>query len=142
MKYFLIRWALTTLAVLVASYVVKGIDHSSFTALAVASLLLGLANAVLKPILMILSLPLLLLTFGLFTIVINSLLLLMVGAVVEGFHVAGWWSAFWGSLVISLVSILLKPLEPDRIPGLHQQNHNPPTPPSEPRGRNDKVIDV
>jgi putative membrane protein len=142
MKYFLIRWALTTLAVLVASYVVKGIDHSSFTALAVASLLLGLANAVLKPILMILSLPLLLLTFGLFTIVINSLLLLMVGAVVEGFHVAGWWSAFWGSLVISLVSILLKPLEPDRNPGLHQQNHNPPPPPSDSRGRSDKVIDV
>jgi putative membrane protein len=142
MKYFIIRWALTTLAVLVASYVVRGIDHSSFTALAVASLLLGLANAVLKPILMILSLPLLLLTFGLFTIVINSLLLLMVGAIVEGFHVTGWWSAFWGSLVISLVSILLKPLEPDRSPALHQQNHNPPPPPPDSRGRSDKVIDV
>jgi putative membrane protein len=135
MQGFLIRWFVTTVAVFVASYVVPGIDCPTFGSLITASLLLGFCNAVLKPILMFISLPLLILTFGLFTLVINSFLLLLVGYLVHGFHVAGWGSALFGSLIISVVSILLKP------------NRTFPTPPSgtSTKGNvqsNDRVIDV
>ncbi len=109
MKSFLIRWVITTIAVLAAAHIVPGIDyHQDWGLLLTASLLLGLVNAVLKPFLILISLPLLLLTFGLFTFVINSFLLLFVSKLVRGFDVCGWGSAFWGSLVISFVTILLK----------------------------------
>ncbi len=108
MRTFFLRWLITTIAVLVAAHLVPGIHYEDLGSLFVASLVLGLVNAVLKPILMLLSLPLLLFTFGLFTLVINSALFLLVGELVQGFHVAGWGSAFWGSLVVSLVTILLK----------------------------------
>lgn len=115
MKAFFIRWVMTTIAVLVAERVVPGIDYTNWQALLVASLMLGFANAFLKPILMLLSLPFLVLTFGFFTILINSLLLWIVGQVVHGFTVTGFWSAFWGSLVISVVTILLKIIQKERV---------------------------
>lgn len=108
MKAFFIRWVVTTIAVLAADKLVHGISHDHWRALLAASLLLGLANAFLKPFLMLLSLPLLVFTFGLFTLVINTVLLFFVGKLVDGFHIADWWSAFWGALIISIVTILLK----------------------------------
>ena len=105
-KAFLQRWAVTALAVMTAAGVIKGIDCESGGALLLASLLLGALNAFLRPIMLWLSLPLIILSFGLFALLINALLLYMVGAVVKGFTVAGLWSAFWGSLVISLVSLI------------------------------------
>jgi putative membrane protein len=134
MQGFLLRWLITTVAVLISSKIVPGIQCDDMTTLIVASLVLGFCNAVLKPILMLLSLPLLVLTFGLFTIVINSLLLLFVSHIVKGFYVHDWWSAFWGSLIISIVSLLLKSIG------------SPPQTPSGPTRKSftseDKVIDV
>lgn len=88
-----------------ASQLVHGIDYSGWAGLITASLLLGVLNAVLRPVILILSFPLLILTFGLFIPIVNALLLQVVGSVVKGFHVAGFWAAFWGGIVVSLVSL-------------------------------------
>jgi putative membrane protein len=106
-KQFVFRWAATTVAVMVASSVIHGIRYDTVAALIGASLLLGILNAFVRPILLILSAPVILLTLGLFILVLNGLLLLLVPSVVVGFHVDSFWSAFWGAMVISLVSWLL-----------------------------------
>jgi len=107
MKQFVLRWAVTTIAVMVASSVIRGIHYDTVAALIGASLLLGILNAFVRPFLLILSAPLILLTLGLFIFVLNGLLLLLVHTVVIGFHVDGFWSAFWGAIVISVVSWIL-----------------------------------
>lgn len=108
MKRFLLRWAINTLAVLVAVCIVPGLNYHKPVDLLVASLLLGILNAFLRPLLMFLSLPLLILTLGLFTLVINAVLLYLVGLLLEPhFSVGSWWSAFWGALVISVVGMVL-----------------------------------
>ena len=110
LKVFLQTWFINTMGVLVAAHLVRGIHYDSWIALLVASLMLGILNAVLRPILLLLSLPLLLLTLGLFMLVINALLLYFVGWLVEGFRVASFGAAFWGALIISFISLILNPL--------------------------------
>jgi putative membrane protein len=111
LKSFLQRWAVCTVAALVATYIVPGIEYGKWPDLLIATFLLGLLNTFLRPLLLLLSLPLLIFTLGLFTLFINAVLLLAVGALMGGrFHVAGFWPAFWGALVISVVSILLNSL--------------------------------
>ena len=104
---FLLNWALMTLLLWVASHVFKGITYSSPGALWVAALLLGLVNAVVRPILIVLTLPLTLITFGLFLLVINALMMLLVSAVVKGFEVKGFWTAFFAGILIAVLGILL-----------------------------------
>jgi len=97
--------------VLVAVYVIKGIHYDKPLDLLIASLLLGILDAVLRPVLMFLALPLLIFTLGLFTLVINALLLYFVGYVLRPhFYVDDFWSAFWGALIISIVGIILNSL--------------------------------
>lgn len=107
MKQFVIRWAVTTIAVMVASSFIRGIHYDTIASLIGASLLLGILNAFVRPFLLILSAPIILITLGLFIFVLNGLLLLLVPSVVVGFHVDSFWSAFWGAIVISFVSWLL-----------------------------------
>jgi putative membrane protein len=105
---FVQRWTVTTVAVLVADWLVHGIRHQSIGALLAASALLGFLNAFVRPLLVAISLPLLLWSLGLFVLVINALLLLLVGALLQpGFVVDGFGSAFWGGMVISLVSLVV-----------------------------------
>ena len=106
---FFIRWFVTAVSVFVAAWIVPGIDYTSFTGLAFASLLLGMINALVRPLLLILCLPLILVTMGLFILVLNALLLWFVAGILPGssFTVAGFWAAFWGGLVISVVSWML-----------------------------------
>lgn len=106
LKEFLQRWVIITVAVLVAAQIVKGIRYDSKQALLIATLVLGLLNAFLRPILLLLSLPLVIFTLGLFTWIINALLLFGVGHI-KGFHVENFSSALWGSLIISVISVLL-----------------------------------
>jgi len=113
LKAFVQRWLISTVAVLVATYILRDrITYGTWVDLLVATLVLGLLNGFLRPLLMLLSLPLLIVTLGLFTIVINAVLLLLVSALLGGkhFHVDGFWSAFWGALIISVVSLLLNSL--------------------------------
>jgi len=107
MRGLLVRWLLLTLAIMLTSFFGVGIHVSGFFAAFFAAMVLGVLNALFRPILIVLTLPINILTLGLFTFVINALLLLMVSGVVRGFYVYGFWGAVFGSLVISLVSWLL-----------------------------------
>jgi len=104
---FLLHWAITAVSLWVASHVFDGLKFSSTGALVVSALLLGFANAIVKPLLIVLTLPLTLLTFGLFLLVINALMMLLVSALVRGFKVSGFWTAFFASIFIALLSIAI-----------------------------------
>ena len=104
---FLLHWAITAFGLWVASHVFKGLRFDSVGTLVVSALLLGLANAVVRPLLVFLTLPLTLVTFGLFLLVINALVLMLVAKLVSGFHINGFWTAFWASIFMSLLSLVL-----------------------------------
>ena len=104
---FLLHWGITALSLWVASLIFSGLKFDKTSSLAVAALLLGFANAVVKPLLILLTLPLTLLTFGLFLLVINALMILLVSALVRGFKVSGFWTALFVSIFISLLSVFL-----------------------------------
>ena len=104
---FVLAWATTALSLWAASHIFTGLKFDSTSSLFVSALLLGLANAVVKPLLIVLTLPLTLLTFGLFILVINALVLLLVSKLVKGFRLAGFWTAFFASLFISILSIAI-----------------------------------
>ena len=104
MPGFLIRLFVTALALGIASAIVPGIEISGFWTLLGAAFLLGLANAIIRPILVILTLPITLLTLGLFLWVINAAMLALVAAMMENFAISGFFSAMLAALVVSLVS--------------------------------------
>lgn len=100
----LIRWFFLTAAVAIASYLIDGIEVSGFFSAFFAAAILGILNALLRPVLILLTLPLNVLTLGFFTFVINAVLLMMASGVISGFEVKDFWSAFLGALIISIVS--------------------------------------
>jgi len=104
---FIVQWALTALSLWVASHVFKGIRFADTSSLIVSALMLGFVNAILRPILIVLTLPLTLLTLGLFLLVINALLLMLVSKMIRGFSVSGFWTAFFASIFITLLDLLL-----------------------------------
>lgn len=108
----LMHWAITALSLWVASHVFRGIRFADVASLWVSALLLGFANSVVKPLLIVLTLPLTVLTFGSFLLVINALMVLLVAKLVRGFTVSGFWTAFFASLFIALFSLLLEVLVP------------------------------
>jgi putative membrane protein len=113
---FLLHWGITALALWVASHVFRGIKFASSAALIVSALLLGFANAIVKPLLIVLTLPLTLLTFGLFLLVINALMILLVSSLVTGFKVSSFWTAFFASIFISVLSLLIGAFLPGDTP--------------------------
>ena len=104
---FVIRLIVNAIALIVVAYIVPGISVSGFAGALVAALILGIVNAILRPILVIVSLPLEIVTLGLFTLVINGLLFWLVGALHIGLDVAGFWPAFLGAIAMAIVSWLL-----------------------------------
>src|ERR1700730_9059803 len=106
MRHFVFRWFVTAFAVFVAANIV-GIDYSSVCCLLGAAIILGIINAFVRPILLFLSFPLILVTLGLFILVINALMLKFVSEIVPCFKVHGLWSAVFGAILISFVSWLL-----------------------------------
>ena len=104
---FLLHWGITALSLWVASHVFSGIKFADTSSLVVSALLLGFANAIVKPLLIILTLPLTLLTFGLFLLVINALMILLVSSLVKGFTVSSFWTAFFASIFIAVMSFLI-----------------------------------
>ena len=103
----LLHWGVTALSLWVASHIFSGLKFDNTASLVIAALLLGFANAIVKPLLIVLTLPLTLLTFGLFILVINALMILLVAELVKGFKVASFWTAFFASIFVSLLSILI-----------------------------------
>ena len=126
MSAFLIRWFVTTIAVYVATKLVPGIKCEPAGALLGASLLLGIINAFVRPILLLLSLPFIVVTMGLFIFVVNALLLELVSKIIPAyFHVADFRSAFFGSIIISLVSWILSSFFRTSDGKIHAITHHP-----------------
>ena len=118
MASILIRWLILTAAILAAAYLVDGIVVTGFWAAFFAAAILGLLNVFFKPLLIILTLPVNILTLGLFTLVINAALLKIASALIPGFDVHGFWPAVFGAVIISVVSWLLSTVIGDRgFPG-------------------------
>lgn len=107
MLNFLLTWLVAALSLLLTTYIVPGFEFDNFLTAALAALVLGLVNAIVRPILLILTFPLTLLTLGLFLFVVNALMLWLVGFLTPGFTVAGFLPALLGSIVLTLVSTLL-----------------------------------
>ena len=128
----LVRWLVLALGVALSTKIVPGIRCDSGTALIVVVLLLGFFNAVLKPLLVLFTLPFIVLTLGVGVWLINAFLFYIAGRLVEGFHVAGFGAALFGALIVSVTNVLMsRLLSPPRPP-------RPPSPPS----RRDDVIDI
>ena len=108
LRPFLLHWGITSMALWVASHVFRGIRFEGLSSLLVSALLLGLANAIVKPLLIVLTLPLTFITFGLFLLVINALMILLVSAMVKGFQVSSFWTAFFASIFVSVISFVLE----------------------------------
>jgi putative membrane protein len=106
----LLVWLVNTVALVAVAYLMPSVTISSFGAALLASAVLGLVNTIIRPILVLLTLPVTVLTLGLFIFVINGLLFWMVASFLEGFEVAGFWSGVLGALVYSLISWLLSAL--------------------------------
>jgi len=104
MRGIALRWLTLTGAILLASYMLDGIRIDGFMSAIGAAAILGILNAFFRPIALILTLPINVLSLGLFTFVINALMLKMASGVIGGFHVSGFWTAVFGALIISLVS--------------------------------------
>jgi len=113
MAYFIIRVLIAALGLWLATEWVEGINVTSASTLILAALLLGVVNAIVKPIVVILTLPFTLVTLGLFLLVINAAMLGLVAAFLPGFGISGFWSAFWAAIIVSVVSwigaVIFKP---------------------------------
>jgi putative membrane protein len=107
MPGILIRWLTTTAAIVATAYLLDGIQISGFFSAVFAAAMLGFLNAFLRPIALLLTLPINILSLGLFTFIINALMLKMASGVIPGFDVYGFWTAIFGSFLISIISWLL-----------------------------------
>lgn len=134
----LVRWAILALGVVLAATLVPGIRYDSGTTLALVVLMLSLFNAVLKPLLVLFTLPFIVLSLGIGVWVINALLLYFVGKLVDGFSVQGFWAAMLGALVVSVTNLVLT--------RVLQSAATPPRPPAggppPARRKDDDVIDI
>jgi putative membrane protein len=110
MRGIAIRWLTLTAAILMASYLLGGIHVDGFFSALAAAAILGILNAFFRPLALILTLPINILTFGLFTFVINAIMLKMASGVIDGFDVHGFWTAVFGALIISVISFALNSL--------------------------------
>jgi len=124
---FFVRWAINALALWVAILVVPGIDFDGdWTGLLWLALIIGLLNALVRPLLKFLTCPLILLTLGLFTIVINTILLMLTSSIGQalnlGLSVDGFWPAVLGSIVISIVSVIMSLILRDELKGTSHKN--------------------
>ena len=107
MPGILIRWLTTTAAIVATAYLLDGIQISGFLSAVFAAAMLGILNAFFRPIALLFTLPINILSLGLFTFIINALMLKMASGLIPGFGVYGFWTAIFGSLLISVISWLL-----------------------------------
>ncbi len=104
----IINWALSAVAILVAAYLLPGVSVSGFLAALILAVVLGAINMILRPILVVLTLPITVVTLGLFVLVINALLVMLASYIVPGFTVAGFWSALLFGIVLAIVNWVLE----------------------------------
>ena len=133
----LVRWLVLALGVMLATKIVRGIHCDDGGTLVVVVVLLSFFNAILKPLLVLFTLPFIVVTMGLGIVVINALLFLLVGHLVEGFHVDGFWSAFFGALVVSITNLLVSAFVRSNAPRPEKGGAEP-----ERKRKPDDVIDI
>jgi putative membrane protein len=131
----LVRWMVLALGVVIAAHVGPGIHYSDFGSLVVAVIVLSFVNAVLRPVLVLFTLPFIFVTMGLGILVINAFLFWIVGKLTGGFSVDGFWPALGGSLVLSITSFVLNGF-------MRSSGPRPPAPPRAPPGPGGDVIDI
>ncbi|MBN2283419.1 MAG: phage holin family protein [Deltaproteobacteria bacterium] len=125
MSFVILRWLILSAAIIIASYLLDGIHVRDFFSAVVAAAMLGFFNMFFRPILILLTLPINILSLGLFTFLINAFLLKLVAGVVSGFDVVGFWTAVFGALIISLVNwILGSYLQKDRMFRMEVHRHD------------------
>ncbi len=107
MRGLSIKWIINSLAILIVTYIVKGIEVASPVTAIVAAFILGIINAFLRPLIILITLPINIFTFGLFTFFINGFLFYMVSKIIKGFVITGFWPAFFGALLFSIISLFL-----------------------------------
>jgi len=105
-KNYVIRWLINAVGLLIVSKIMESIEIDGLITAVVAAAVIGIINIFLRPILIILTLPINILTLGLFTLVINGLIFYFVGSIVEGFHVTGYLAAFLGALILSVINVM------------------------------------
>jgi len=108
MARLLVQWLLSAFALLVVSNILPGIKLDGLGSALVAALIIGLLNATVGFFLKVVTFPLSVLTLGVFLLVINGLMILLASKIVHGFHVAGFWPAFWGAVVLALLGMLIQ----------------------------------
>jgi putative membrane protein len=102
----LLLWLINALALLAVPYLIPSVRVDSIYAALLTAVVLGLVNTIIRPVLVVLTLPITVVTLGLFILVVNALLFWFVASFIEGFQVTGFWSAFWGALAYSIISTL------------------------------------
>lgn len=107
MLYIVVRWIINAVLLMIIPYFVGGFEVANFYVALVSALVLAFINAIIRPILIILTLPINILTLGLFTLIINALIFWFIASFVRGFSVTGFWPAFWAALVYSIFSMIL-----------------------------------
>ena len=117
MLRLLVKWILSAILLLIVAHFVPGFMVTSFTAALIAAVVIGLVNGTLGVFLKIVTLPLTFLTFGIFLLIINALMLMVASAIVPGFHVAGFLPAFWGGVLLSILHLLVHWLMPKKKEG-------------------------
>ena len=105
-RNYIIRWLVNAVGLLIVSKIMQSIEIDGILTAIVAAAVIGLINIFLSPLLIILTLPINILSLGLFTLVINGLIFYFVGSIVEGFHVSGFLAAFLGALILSIINVL------------------------------------
>lgn len=100
----LLRWLISAAALMLIAMYIPGIKVASFYTALIAALIFGLINALIRPIALLLTLPINFITLGLFTLVINALMFWLASTIVKGFYVTGFWPAFWGALIMWIVA--------------------------------------
>ena len=121
MQGFVVRWLVSAIALYLTSLIVRGIEVHGVASLLFAALTIGILNALVRPVILLLTLPLNILTLGLFTLVVNAAMLWMASAVVVGFEVHGFWAALGGWLVMSFFTFAINVLigESGRVEVVH-----------------------
>jgi putative membrane protein len=107
MAIFLTKWIINSLAIAIVAHIVRGIEVSSTPVVLVIALVLGIINAFVRPLIILITLPINILTLGAFTLFINGALFYLVSKIVKGFVITGFWPAFWGYILFSIISFLL-----------------------------------
>ena len=112
--YFILHWGIMSLCLWIASLIFPGLKFSSRLSLLISALALGFVNAVIRPLLLVLTFPLTLVTFGFFALVVNALMIMLVAKLIKGFELSGFWTAFFASIFIALLGFLIEWLLPSQ----------------------------